>query len=444
MTWESLLAALALLIGVIALWAALSARATARRVADALLGDVDDVGRDDDPEPRPAHAAPDAGHEADHDHESREEREPREAEEGRRHAAAEASGIDVVEDRSHQPPVIVVNPTKTDVEELRHIADRTTAMLGFPEARILETTVEDPGTGQARRAVEEGAQVVIAAGGDGTVRAVAEGLMHSDVPMGLLPLGTGNLLATNLDLTGISDRELLTIALTGRERPIDMGVLHTEALTGPELDHLKNSTNRDDSFGVDAPTDGASAHYLVIGGLGFDAVMVGGVDDHLKKRLGIVAYPVYALRHLFDHRIKAELVLNREATQAANPDQPIPVVTVDARSIMFANCGRLMSGVTLVPSAQVDDGWLDIVVMDTRGGIKGWLDLTNKVLLQGAGRRSNLAVLKDARIDSHRARTATVRTRRPHPVQVDGDILSLATTIHTEVVPDALLVRTSH
>lgn len=350
---------------------------------------------------------------------------------------------------------IVVNPIRSDVEELRRLADRTTAMLGFPPVRMYETTIEDPGTGQARLAVEEGASVVIAAGGDGTVRAVSAGMAHTGVPMGVIPMGTGNLLATNLDLPSTSDRELLTIALTGRDRPMDMCVLTTEALTPREARSIGDST-RDDTAGIRATTDAVEAPFVVIGGLGFDAVMVGGVDERLKRRIGIFAYPVHALRHLFDHRIRGKLRMNAprpvtgatavegatgtEAAAGAD-DVEVPTLDVTARSIMFANCGRLMSGVTLAPHAQIDDGWLDVVLLDT-SGLKGWLDVTNKVLLQGQGRRSDLAILGDGRIDTHRARTVTVRTEDPHPVQVDGDIVAIATTVHARVEADALLVRT--
>src|SRR3954468_14972540 len=90
---------------------------------------------------------------------------------------------------------VVYNPTKVDLGELRGAVALAESEAGWAKSLWLETTEDDPGTGQAREAVKQGVDVVIAAGGDGTVRAAAEGLHGSDVPLSLLPAGTGNLLA---------------------------------------------------------------------------------------------------------------------------------------------------------------------------------------------------------------------------------------------------------
>src|SRR4051794_17195551 len=87
----------------------------------------------------------------------------------------------------------VANPSKPDVARLRGAIERSRSQRGLPEPLWYETTIADPGVGQARKAVAEGADVVVAIGGDGTVRAVAEGLVGTGIPMGLMPLGTGNL-----------------------------------------------------------------------------------------------------------------------------------------------------------------------------------------------------------------------------------------------------------
>ena len=83
-----------------------------------------------------------------------------------------------------------------------------------------ETTEADPGTGQAADAVAKGVGLVIACGGDGTIRSVAQGLIGSSIPMGVVPLGTGNLLARNLDIPLDAVDRALYVAMSGRTRSI--------------------------------------------------------------------------------------------------------------------------------------------------------------------------------------------------------------------------------
>ena len=93
-----------------------------------------------------------------------------------------------------------MNPIKARSAEARVLIESTCLAAGWEAPRFFETTAEDPGFSQARAAVEYGADVVLAGGGDGTVRVVAEVLAHTDIAMGLIPLGTGNLLARNVHL----------------------------------------------------------------------------------------------------------------------------------------------------------------------------------------------------------------------------------------------------
>jgi len=118
---------------------------------------------------------------------------------------------------------VVANPTKhDDVAMLRDTVRWAMSEHGWDEPLWYETTAADPGTGQAAQAVREGAGLVLACGGDGTVTRCAEALRGTGIPLGILPLGTGNLLARNLGLPLDLDAALVT-ALTGSNRRLDAG-----------------------------------------------------------------------------------------------------------------------------------------------------------------------------------------------------------------------------
>ncbi|MGH3588115.1 MAG: diacylglycerol/lipid kinase family protein, partial [Pseudonocardia sp.] len=254
---------------------------------------------------------------------------------------------------------VVINPSKEGAAEVRAVVERMCGDAALPAPLFYETTVEDPGTGQARQALADGADVVVAAGGDGTVRAVAEALTGTGHAMGLIPVGTGNLLARNLDLPLASVTEALAVVLGGSDRAIDVGRARVAEYAPDE----------------EPPDDPDRAHiFLVIAGLGFDAAMVADTDDQLKARVGWVAYFLAGARHLHGRRMHATIRLDDgEAVEAR------------LRSFMVGNCGRLPGGLTLLPDAIIDDGELDVAAIDTRGGLAGWAQLFGEVVAQGLG-----------------------------------------------------------
>lgn len=318
--------------------------------------------------------------------------------------------------RRDRPQVaFVTNPTKPGAAELRDKVTLACAARYLPEPLWYETTEEDPGVGQARQAVADGAQVVIAAGGDGTVRAVAEGLTGTDVAMALLPQGTGNLLARNL-LLPLNDLDAqLRIALGGNDRVVDVGRLRI--LAGPE------------PAGSDVDGPAHDHVFLVIGGVGFDAAMVADADEQLKAKVGWIAYFVAGVRHLHAARMRLEARLDGG-----------PWHQLRLRSFLVGNCGLLPGGITLLPDAVLDDGWLDVAAIDTRAGLLGWTQLFGNVMVQRFGVRTELPA-SVGRIDHARARVVRVRMREPQHVQVDGDIVGQATELEATVEHRALTVR---
>lgn len=329
-----------------------------------------------------------------------------------------------------QQVAFVANPAKPGAAELRVRAVEACAARGLPEPLWYETTQDDPGVGQARQAVADGAEVVVAVGGDGTVRAVAEGLVGTPVAMALLPQGTGNLLARNLDLPlGDLDAQL-RIALEGLDRTIDVGrltVLRDES--GSPVPGFDPTATGTDSPGQ---VDEAYRHlFLVIGGIGFDAAMVADADENLKARVGWIAYFLAGVRHLHSRRMRLETRLDDGSWYQLR-----------LRSLLVGNCGRLPGGITLLPDAVLDDGWLDVGAIDTRAGLLGWTQLFGEVVVQRFGVRAELPT-SIGHIDHARAKVVRVRTREPQHVQVDGDIVGAAFELEARVEPRALTVRVS-
>ncbi|PZR53355.1 diacylglycerol kinase [Xylanimonas oleitrophica] len=355
---------------------------------------------------------------------------------------------------------VVINPSKEGVEQLVDTVRRVCRQAALPPPRFYETTVEDPGVGQAREALAAGADLVVAAGGDGTVRAVASAMVGSDVPMGLLPAGTGNLLARNLDIPVTSVAEAMAVVLGGRDRRIDVGwarILEhapeeeprarqvesrhdfprqeagrAEELPGPPTEGEPPVRPGDEDAPVPGTVEDSAGEkeiFLVIAGLGFDAAMVADTDDDLKRRVGWLAYFVSGVRHLHGRRLRAQVQLDD-----AEP------TTHRLRTVMVGNCGRLPGGVTLLPDAVIDDGELDVAAIDTRGGVVGWAQLMGEVVLQGVGMRNELPG-KIGRIDHARARRARIRVEGGEQAQVDGDPMGRVVEMEAWVEPGALLVR---
>ena len=126
-----------------------------------------------------------------------------------------------------------MNPSKhDDPQAFKDLINRKAKELGIDHVHWRETTREDPGTGQAVRALKEGASIVIAAGGDGTVRAVAAGMAGSGVRMGIIPVGTGNVLAGNLSIPD-DPAHALAVALDANHRPVDLAWVRVEDITEP-------------------------------------------------------------------------------------------------------------------------------------------------------------------------------------------------------------------
>ena len=310
---------------------------------------------------------------------------------------------------------LIYNPVKVELDELKPIVEAIEQEAGWSPTLYLETTEEDPGAGQAEKALSAGVAVVIAAGGDGTVRVVAEVLRGSGVPLALLPSGTGNLLARNLDLTLDDPEHSLRSAFAGENRPIDMAVIDI----------------RDGSGAVQRYS------YLVMAGLGLDAKMLANTDDELKAKAGWLAYVKAIGVALRDpNRLRMRFKLDGGGTR-----------TLQAHTIMIGNCGSLPANILLLPEAAVDDGEFDIVVLRPEGFI-GWVQITVKIFWENgvlrrmtAGRKLMGATKEVRALRYLKGKELVVSLSRPEQIQLDGDGVGEARAFRTWVDPSSLLVR---
>ncbi|SMH30614.1 Diacylglycerol kinase family enzyme [Rathayibacter oskolensis] len=311
---------------------------------------------------------------------------------------------------------VVANPTKGDQARLRRLVTAAEEAHGWEPTVWFETTPSEPGGTQARAAAASGVDVVLAVGGDGTVRAVAEGLRGSGTALAVVPFGTGNLLVRNLGLP-LGFEESVRIAFDGHERRIDTGVATLERPDGTPHEHA----------------------FVVMAGLGIDAKMIAKTSTKLKKAVGWLAYVDGGMRAL------AEL----QPVRLRYSLDGSPSRSVSAHSVMVGNCGVLPGGILLIPEAVPDDGVLDIVALRPRGPfgwLKVWNTLTweNGVLRRSAAGRKLIDLRKDARDVTYlRGGDIRIRMEEAQEIQLDGDGFGLASAVRIRVDPGSLLVRTA-
>ncbi|WP_299519500.1 diacylglycerol kinase family protein [uncultured Serinicoccus sp.] len=326
---------------------------------------------------------------------------------------------------------VIVNPTKfSDVGRVRRRVEEVCRRHGWEEPLWLETTAEDPGPGQTAQALEARVDVVCPLGGDGTVRAVGAALAGSGVPVGLLPGGTGNLLARNLELPVESLDRALTIALTGRTAPIDTCRLELlrpttsqlEARLEDEEGQPSKSVDMDDAVDDRTSPDVREEHrFLVMAGLGFDAEVMAAAPEKLKDRVGWLAYLVTGLQHLKGPQFTVALRMPGSGQ-----------VRRRVRSVMVGNVGRLQGGMELLPDALADDGTMDAVLLSPEG-VVGWV----ATVAQLATRRR----IGHRRVEHFQSPEVRIVSDKPVELEIDGDTIGTVMAIRVQVDPGSLLVR---
>jgi YegS/Rv2252/BmrU family lipid kinase len=246
----------------------------------------------------------------------------------------------------------------------------------------------------ARRAIKRGCDVVVAVGGDGAVNQVATALTGTPVALGIIPTGTGNLLAGNLGIPRRLDRAAETV-LSGMSRRIDVGR---------------------------AAVGGKSHNFTVACGIGFDADVMDSTRTRSKRRWGKLAY--FASAIAVSGRIgnmTHEITLDGVTTET------------EAAQVIVANFGRMMAGLSPRRPVLPDDGLLDVIVVRASGPISGlpaaWEALRQTDLGDSSGGHAFRA----------QARKVRIATTHPRLVEIDGNVVG-RTPVDVSILPAALSV----
>ena len=310
--------------------------------------------------------------------------------------------------------IMVFNPVKTSEDTLRRAAKRALPAAPVDDFELIETDADDHGVAAFQKAIDAKPDLIVVAGGDGTVRLAADMVAKTDIPFGIVPAGTGNLLARNLGIP-LTLHEAVHVAFSGRDRQIDMGELH---LT------LEDGTEQREAFAV-------------VAGFGLDAAMIAFTDDDMKKKVGWVAY--------IGGFFRAFKAIKRFTIRGGVDDADDR--EFKANTVLIGNAGLLQANVRLFPNAKIDDGKLDFALIDPKDSFD-WVRVVHEVvsnsdplqrtlrrrsILPGRKRIPQLAFTQGAQI--------VLRLDDAVELQIDGDSIGKITKLQADVMPSALTVR---
>ena len=291
---------------------------------------------------------------------------------------------------------VILNPVKVeDPAAFKALVNARAAGHGWSEPLWYETTIADTGRSMAHDAALAGAELVIVCGGDGTVRTVCGELAGTGIPVGVVPVGTGNLLARNLALP-LYLNAAIDVALAGQDRAIDIVRIAGDLIEPDE-------------------------HFLVMAGMGFDAAIMEGANEQIKARIGWLAYVVSGVRNLMFPAVRVDISVDDG-----------PFTRHRARTIVVGNVGFLQAGLPLLPDAAIDDGRIDVVLVNPRRFLH-WL----LVVVRVVGRQKKT----DETVNRMIGRKVVVRAAHDTPRQIDGDPVGAGRELICECLPGKLLIR---
>jgi diacylglycerol kinase (ATP) len=285
------------------------------------------------------------------------------------------------------PVAVVVHTKKVHGDDLSTVRGALES-AGVAKPLWYEVRKSRQARKRARKAVRDGADLVFAWGGDGTVQRCVDALAGRDVALAIIPAGTSNLLASALGIPEDLD-EAVHVGLGGGRHVLDTGTVNGE-------------------------------RFAVVAGAGLDALLVRDAGRELKDRLGRVAYVYTAVKNL---RVDAHPV----------------EVRVDGRrlfqgkctSVLVGNTRGAVGGLDVFESSEPDDGVLEVAVVTAEGPV----ELIRTAARAVIGRAEGSPFLRTAR-----ARSVVVRFESPVPYELDGGDRKPVRRLKVKVRPRSITV----
>jgi diacylglycerol kinase (ATP) len=315
---------------------------------------------------------------------------------------------------------LIYNPSGGQVA-IRHELENVVAFLnryGW-SVTLRETSKPLEATELARHAVNRGARVVIAAGGDGTINEVTNGLVHTDAALGVLPVGTTNswalqmgIPALNPMLPGTQAVKLIAALEERIARPLPANYYRKVLLDAARV-LVEGHTVAVDTGEL------SGRHFLMWAGMGFDAAIAQSIPLKEKRALGSWAYVLPTIESAYRYS-GTDVCLNLDGK----------VVNVSTPLIVVSNI-QLYGGVMAIGAkACVNDARLDVCIF--KGG--GFLTFVQHAMKVLSHRH-----LQDPKVEYYQCREIVVESAHPLPVHVDGEPFTMTpVAIHT--VPSSLKV----
>jgi YegS/Rv2252/BmrU family lipid kinase len=282
----------------------------------------------------------------------------------------------------------IVNPiarkavSKRRIEKFKRQMERGDLFL-----EVFEASEASEARKIAAEARDKSVDLVISGGGDGTIHEIINGIVGSQTALGIIPMGTGNVLAWELGIP-LNIKKAFKVLLKGRRRKIDLCK--------------------------------CNGHYFsCMAGIGFDAQVIKELNPRLKDILGAMAYPLGALHTLTHYNLPEISVTFKDAEKE-----------IKGFIVIVCNTKHYGGKYMICPDAAIDDGWLDVCVLQKKDiftVIKAGL----AVLMEQPPPRKNISFYK--------AKSLTVASSGEVPVQIDGDFIGM-TPVTFDIIPRALTV----